>query len=56
MKPYTEFDYQDDIRYFKEKLAITKDAPGRERLEKQIALLEDAVVIYRLNQPPRTQQ
>ena len=38
---------EEDIAYFKEKLANTKDLAGRERLQKQIDLLEDAVVIYR---------
>lgn len=41
-------DINEDIRYFKEKLAQTFDEPGRKRLEHQIGLLEDAVVIYRI--------
>lgn len=35
-----------DIEYFRDKLTFTFDATERARLEKQIALLEDAAVIY----------
>lgn len=37
-----------DIRYFQEKLNITKDQPCRDRISKQIEMLEDAVVIYQI--------
>lgn len=37
-----------DIRYFQEKLNLTEDQPGKDRLSKQIALLEDAVVMYKI--------
>lgn len=43
-----------NVQYFKDKLAITTDQVEREKLERQIAALEDAVVIYRLT--PRQQQ
>ena len=45
--PQAEVD--EDIRHLKEKLARTTDEPGRQRLEKQIASLEDAIVIYRIS-------
>lgn len=43
-----------NVQYFKDKLAITTDQVEREKLERQIAALEDAVVIYQLT--PRQQQ
>ena len=43
-----------DIRHFKNKLEITTDPVERARLERQITVLEDAVVIYRL--PTRQEQ
>lgn len=36
----------DDIRYLKERLALATDDEGKRRLEKQIELLEDAVIVY----------
>lgn len=42
-----------DIQYLKNILNQTIDQNERIKLEKRIALLEDAVVIYHLYQPPR---
>ena len=39
-------DADEDIQYLKEKLVITTDKHSKQKLEKQIALLEDAIVIY----------
>lgn len=41
----------EDIEYFKKKLEETTDLVERDKLTKQIELLEDAVTIYRLTRP-----
>ena len=41
----------EDIEYFKKKLEETTDPIERDKLTKQIGLLEDAVTIYRLTRP-----
>ena len=43
---FSEEDIAKDIAYFQNKLKFTFDALGRERIIKQLALLEDAPVIY----------
>ena len=42
---FSEEDIAKDIAYFQNKLKFTFDALGRERIIKQLALLEDAPVI-----------
>jgi hypothetical protein len=46
---------QMDIDYFKKKLDSLHplNVEIRTKIEKQIALLEDAIVVYRLQTPPR---
>lgn len=41
-----------DIDYLKHKLAEVSDPLAGKKLQKQITLLEDALVIYKLHQPP----
>ena len=41
----------EDIEYFKKKLETTTNPQLRDKLVKQIELLEDAVTIYRLTRP-----
>ncbi len=41
-----------DIEFLKRKLETITDSESRARIEKQIALLEDAVVIYRITRLP----
>jgi hypothetical protein len=41
----------EDIEHFKKKLEETTDPIERNKLVKQIELLEDAVAIYRLTRP-----
>jgi len=38
-----------DICFLKEKLSKTGDTAGRTRLQQQIALLEDAVTVYKIS-------
>lgn len=38
--------YQNDIQYLKEKLEQEQNLSAKERIQKQIELLDDAVIIY----------
>lgn len=44
---FSEEDIAKDIAYFENKLTQTKDEFARERIVKQLAMLDDAVVIYK---------
>jgi hypothetical protein len=46
MNTWFQTDIDADVLFFAEKLAREKDPARQEKIKKQIALLQDAVVIY----------
>lgn len=44
-----------DIQFLKNKLSQATSPEERERLTKRIEMLEDSIVFYRLEHPPRAQ-
>lgn len=48
-----EVDIEDDREYFRQKYKNELNPEAKEKYLKQLAMLEDAIVVYRLNTPPR---